>query len=237
MKVAIHQPHYFPWFGYLNKMANVDKFILMDEVQITDGSNMYRHQLLSLKGDCKYITIPFLKNDYKKKAYNELLINKKINWQKNHINFIRENYQKSPYFSEIWEVISFIFEKEYQNVSEVTIDTIYLLKNIFEIPTNLILQSGLNYPKESKKNQLILDLCIAAGANYYLSGNGAKKYMELEPFLEKGISVEFQKFNMPNYFQFSSTSDFIPGISSLDVLFNLGLEKSKELFWSLVIQN
>ena len=33
MIVAIHQPHYLPWLGYLHRMAQVDLFILLDHVQ------------------------------------------------------------------------------------------------------------------------------------------------------------------------------------------------------------
>ncbi|HEY9168510.1 MAG TPA: WbqC family protein [Lutibacter sp.] len=231
MKVAIHQPHYFPWLGYLNKMAKVDKFILMDDVQITDSSNMYRHNLLTMNGVTKYITIPFLKANYKNKFFNQLLINKTVDWQKNHTNFIRENYQKAPFYEEIWPIISFIFEKNYIYLTEVTVDTIILLKNIFNISTEIILQSQLNYPKESKKNQLVLDLCIAIDADYYLSGNGAKKYMELEPFINHGIAVEYQNFKLNEYHQFTSHNEFISGLSSLDILFNLGIEQSRAFFW------
>ena len=36
--VAMHQPHYFPWLGYLDKMVKTDEFVVLDEVQFTDGS-------------------------------------------------------------------------------------------------------------------------------------------------------------------------------------------------------
>ncbi|MCE1168346.1 MAG: WbqC family protein [Sphingobacteriia bacterium] len=230
MKVAIHQPHYFPWLGYLNKMARSDLFILMDEVQLTDGSNMYRNQLLTSSGIPKYITIPFFKNDYKQKTYKELEINDSVEWQKNHANFIKENYKRSPFFDEIWEVINPILTKHYTHLSEVVIESIYLIKQVYDIQTGIKLQSELDYPRDSKKNQLVLDLCLAIDADHYLSGNGAKKYMQIEPFTENNIKVTYQNYSQSDYIQNNGKTPFVPGLSSLDQLFNLGIEKSKETF-------
>jgi hypothetical protein len=32
MLVAIHQPHYVPWLGYLDRMVKADVFIILDHV-------------------------------------------------------------------------------------------------------------------------------------------------------------------------------------------------------------
>lgn len=229
MKVAIHQPHYFPWEGYLKKIASVDKFILMDEVQLTDSSPMYRHSLLALNGEPKYITIPFTKKEYKHKYYKDITLNSTINWQLNHLNFFKENYGKSPYYHEVINAIMPIFEKNYTHICEVTIDSVKLLVSLFGISTEIVKMSELDYPKESKKNELVLDLCIAVGADYYLSGKGARKYMKLEPFCEKGIEVEFQEFIQEPYFQHSSDK-FVPGLTILDMLFSIGIEETKKRF-------
>ena len=227
MRIAIHQPHYFPWEGYLTKMMAVDKFILMDEVQLTDSSPMYRHSLLTVNGESKYITIPFDKKDYKKKPYKEIRLNTQIEWQKNHYNFMKENYGKSPYFSEVMSAVQPVLSKKYDFLCDVTIDSIGLLAKLFDIKTELVLMSSLNYPKESRKNQLVLDLCLEANADYYLSGRGAKKYMELTPFTEKGIQVEFQEFVQNPYPQ-HSTNTFVGGLTILDMLFSIGIDATKK---------
>ena len=230
MKVAIHQPHYFPWEGYLNKIESVDKFILMDEVQLTDSSNMYRHRLLALSGEEKFITIPFLKEDYKRKPYREIKINDSINWRERQLNFIKENYKHSLYYDEVMNIVYNVLKVPHVFLCDLVIGTIRALCDVFDIHTELVLQSDLQYPRDSKKNQLVLELCKSVNADFYLSGNGARKYMELEPFEDESIHVEFQQFSQSVYTQIHSNPVFIPGLSILDMLFSVGVEQSVQLF-------
>lgn len=233
MKVAIHQPCYFPWIGYFDKMAKVDKFVLLDEVQLQDRSYMFRNRLITTSGNIKYLTISYIKKDYMKYKYNEIKINNQIDWQRNHLNFIITNYKKTFFFDEIREIIQIIFEKRYIHLNDVCIDIINILKKILNINTEIIIQSSLNYDKNAKKNNLNLNICEILNATEYLSGEGGKKYMEINPFEKNNIQVVFQEFQHPIYEQINS-KEFIPGISILDMLFNCGIDKSREIFWNNV---
>jgi hypothetical protein len=230
MKVGIHQPHYFPWLGYLDKMAKSDKFIILDDVQLTDNSNMFRNRFLTKNKTVKYLTIGYRKKNYLEKKYNQIEINDDISWQINHANFIIDNYKKSPYFDEVWDFIKQIFNKNYSHLYEVTIESIMILKQIFEIKTDIILQSTLNYDQNATKNELLINLCVLVDAEVYLSGIGAKNYMKTDIFEKQGIKVEFQSYSTLEYKQFN-TSEFIPNLSALDLLFNCGIQRSRELFW------
>lgn len=236
MKVAIHQPHFFPWMGYLNKMAQVEKFILMDEVQLTDKSNMFRNKFINKNGKEKFLTVCFVKKGYLNKRFKDIELNENIEWQKDHINFLKDTYRKSLYFNEIWELIEPIFLKDYHYLCDVSIDTVLLLRKIFNIPAEVILQSNLDYDKRAKKNELVISLCKSVKADIYLSGNGAKKYMDLDLFQNKGIKVFYQNFKYPQYKQIN-TNVFVPNLSSLDILFNCGVEGANKIFWNCLKNN
>lgn len=61
MKVAIHQLHHFPWLGYMDKMAKVDKFVIMDQVQLEDKSYMCRNRIIDRNGQIVFLTVPCIK--------------------------------------------------------------------------------------------------------------------------------------------------------------------------------
>jgi hypothetical protein len=233
MKVAIHQPHYFPWLGYLDKMAKVDKFVMLDEVQLSDNSNMFRNKFLTKTGKIRYLTIPFEKESYMKKRFCDVRLNMQINWQKDHENFIVDTYRKLSGFDETWSKIKHIFEKDYETVYEVCMESIYILRDLFGIDTALVYQSAIEYNRNSKKNDLVLELCKANNAQEYLSGVGAKKYMKVESFEASGIRVVYQQFTHPQYTQYNS-KEFVSNLSALDLLFNCGIEESRRIFWENV---
>lgn len=232
MMVGIHQPNYFPWMGYFDKMNKSDVFILLDEVQLTDSSMTQRNRVLNCNGVPTYITVAFQKAGYMQKQLREIELNQNIDWQKRQMDFLKGTYGRTPYFKEVWELIEPIFSKKYRTLVEVNYDTICLIKDLLEIPTKLVWQSQLDYPRDAYKNDLILNLCKSVSADIYLSGTGAQKYMDLDSFTQSGIKVEFQKFTMPEYEQ-KYSKEFCTGLSMLDVLLNCGVEGTKHLFQNI----
>lgn len=63
MITAIHQPSYFPWLGWMDKINKCDQFILMDEVQLSDRAYQHRNLFLTNTGQQKFLTIGIQKKD------------------------------------------------------------------------------------------------------------------------------------------------------------------------------
>ncbi len=228
---AMHQPHYFPWLGYLNKMASVDKFIILDEVQLEKGSNMYRNKLSTKDGKEKYITIGYEKEGFLEKKYKEIKIDNSTDWQKKQVDFIVDSYKKAPFFNEIWPYIEPVFNEKFDMLDDLVERTVLIEKDLFDIKTEIIKQSTLEYGEEERNNELLIHLCKDISADFYLSGNGARKYMDLDLFKRNGIDVDYQQFTYPVYEQ---KHDFVPNLSALDVLFNCGIEGSRKILRSTV---
>jgi hypothetical protein len=231
MIVSAHQPSYFAWLGWLDKVARSDLFILMDDVQLSDSAYQHRNILLTREGKEKFLTIPIRKKGYLAKSLKDINISTNIGWQENHFQFIKNSYNKHPFYAEVIFEIEPFFYKKFELLGEALVDVCHLILKLFDIPTRIVRQSDLIYPSKIKKNDLILELVTAVKANVYLSGQGAKSYLDLDKFAAAGIDVIFQEFSHPIYPQINSIAkgEFITGMSSLDALFNLGIEASKKL--------
>jgi hypothetical protein len=74
--------------------------------------------------------------------------------------------------------------------------------------------------------QRLVDLCKAVGADTYVSGKGGKDYMDEGLFKSNDLSVEHQNYSASPYPQRFSES-FVPDLSILDMLANVGPESMK----------
>jgi len=99
---------------------------------------------------------------------------------------------------------------------------------MLEIDLKVIKQSDLDYDRSKRKSDLIIELLNAAGASCYISGTGAKDYQNELDFHKAGIELRYQEFKHPIYSQ-KNTNGFIPGMSAIDLLMNLGANESAKL--------
>ena len=60
----------------------------------------------------------------------------------------------------------------------------------------------------------------------YLSGDGSRGYQDDQVFFKKHIEVEYQNFRPKRYNQMRG-QEFVSGLSVLDSLMNIGIDKVK----------
>lgn len=228
---ASHQGHFFPWLGYLDKMARCDVFILNDVCQITLKSPMMRNKVLDTKGNWHYFKLSILKDNYMQLENRQIKLRCWNEDREKIEGLFRMCYGRSDYWEEIWgDIETDIFSKEYEYIIDAQMDTISYLKKCFGITTKIVRQSSLDCHEIASKSKKIVEKVKKTGANIYLAGNGAKKYLEPDVIEKSGIKLIFQNFFHPQYPQ-KFDGGFIGNMSSIDMLFNCGKENAKKLFW------
>jgi hypothetical protein len=95
------------------------------------------------------------------------------------------------------------------------------LRGALGITTPMLRSSELRV--QGAKSDLVLDICRAVGATTFLGGmGGSRRYLDVQAFEREGIEVQWQAFRHPIYAQSGGGSEFVPGLSAIDALFNAG---------------
>ncbi len=90
-----------------------------------------------------------------------------------------------------------------------------------------MLSSELN--SNFSSSELILDLCKKTGATTYISGRDGGNYLNENEFKSESIKIIYQEFELYKYEQFNSLNgEFVPYLSVIDLIANVGIEKAKQ---------
>ena len=219
MIITIHQPNYLPYLGFFDKMKQSDIFVIYDDAQFNKEDFQHRNRIRIYHG-WKYLTVPVEKKHIpirKVRIRNELTVKGTI-WQESHLKEIRDNYNATLYYALYEDRLEAIYTDKYDKLIDLNMSLINFLKNAFNIKTKIIFASELGFTSQSTER--LVDITEALGGDVYLSGPAGRNYLEVSLFENRGISVKFQDFVHPIYKQ--RYDGFIPNMSAIDALFNVG---------------
>ena len=221
MKVAIHQPQFFPYPGFFHKLTLADCFVIMDDVQY-DKRFTNRTRIDSANGWI-WVTIPINKSQ---KFFPNMAIeiNNKLSWTNEHLKKIFGSYGKAPYFDTYKAYFEDLYKKEWKNLFDLNFETLKKTMEWLGIKTKIIKESELNVTGTSSER--LLNVCKSIGAETYISGIGGKNYVDEKLFENNGVKLVYQNYHFKEYTQRFS-KPFFPNLSILDLLFNMGPESLK----------
>ncbi len=217
MRVAIHQPQFLPWLGYLDKIDRVDLFVLLDSVQFKKNEWQNRNRIRTAQG-WQWVTVPVLHRFGQRIA--EVRINQTSRWQDRHLRALAIHYAKAPYRERYWDELCALYRQPWERLVDLNLAVVRWLLRVFGITTPIRLASEWSLREEPTDR--LIDICRAVGATQYLCGPGADAYLDRARFEASGIELEMQRFRHPIYRQ--CYEPFIPSLSAIDLLFACGDE-------------
>ncbi|MFQ6343038.1 WbqC family protein [Campylobacter sp. VTCC 70190] len=245
MIIAIMQPTFLPWMGYMSMIARVDAFVFLDNVQFEQRSWQSRNKI---KLQDK---IHFLSLSCQKAPQKTLLKDIKLSpngggqqnsvkgsvkgWTDKMLKTLHHAYSKSANYEKYFSLIQSKLNAHHK-LCELNIDLISQFCKDLGIKTPLYRASDLNLP-EAKKERLLLEICHFFKAQSYLSPEGSKAYLEDEKarelFKEKGVKILYFDFIHPLYKQ--QGKNFLAYLSIVDFLFNT--PKPELEFQKIILEN
>ena len=232
MLVAIHQPHYVPWLGYLDRMARADLFIVLDHVQF-ERRNYQNRTMIRLEDESRWLTVPVVQVSQKERIVEKLVDNSESGsraWGPTHFKTLKYAYRKAKHFDHYAPRLQQILEARWEKLIDLDLAMLDFLREAFEIRTPLKRSSEM--AGEGARSELLLNLCQEIGPHTTFFGGlgGSRHYLDHAAFKAAGIGVQWQEFRHPVYAQ-CGEAPFVPGLMSLDLLFNCGPE-ARGIFWN-----
>jgi len=229
MKVAIHQPHFLPWLGYLHRMAQADLFVLLDHVQF-ERRNYQNRTMIRMNDEPRWLTVPVVQNSQKEGIVEKQIDNRVDGakwWAPNHFSTLRHAYRDAACFGTYAAEVKRLFETRWDKLVDMNRAGLDLLRDAFGIRTPIVRSSELAV--DGARADLILSVCKTVGADTLIAGlGGSRGYLDIQAFAREGVSIVFHEFNHPEYAQ-PGSAPFLRGLSSIDLLFNCGARSASLL--------
>jgi len=217
MRVTILQPSYLPWLGFFEQMHRSDQFVLYDDVQFTRRDWRNRNRIRVQEGSV-WLTVPVIQKNKYEQSLLETKIDNSTSWKRKHLESIRCHYSKTPFFDLYFPWCEKTFNREWDFLLDLSLETIQYLKGELKINTPLLRSSELG--GSGNKSERLISICKQLGATQYLSGESARNYISEKDFSDQGIGLEYQNYQHPEYPQ--RYEGFVPFLSTIDLLFNCG---------------
>ncbi len=214
--VVISQPMYFPWVGMLEQMRLADVFVHLDDAQFSKGGFFNRVQLKTTKGT-PWFTVPLAENKLGQ-LLNEMRM-AEHDWRRKQLATLRQAYAAAPHVEEMLGLVGSVFEKENESLAALSAASVEALAEFFEItPKEIQWSSAMAI--EGTASARVLSICEALGAERYVTGHGAREYLDHAAFEAAGVRVEYLDYQKREYSQLHGA--FTPFVSALDLAANCG---------------
>lgn len=210
MKVAIMQPYFLPYIGYFQLMAEVDVFVILDDVNYIKGGWINRNRVWNGR-EPMWLTLPLL-GASPNRLISEIQIQSDNGWKRKMLNTVMQSYAKAPYAKQATTFFSKVLCDTEGNLVCSIVKSLCELKSQLDLPCKIIPSSkGLSLP-DSRGVKRVLDICKNLGAKEYWNLPGGKDLYQDQQFEEYGISLRFIEYRMP------SLSLGLSGTESLSIL-------------------
>jgi len=224
MKLAIMQPYFMPYVGYIQLLNHVDKFVIYDDVNYINKGWINRNRFL-LNGNPHLFTIPLIKAS-QNKLINEIDINNSMVWQTKLLKTVELAYKKAPFYEQGINFFEHTISDKTVNISNFIYNNLEALKDLLSINTEIVKSSSLYNNKNLSGPARILDICQQEGASTYINPIGGIELYDKSSFESSGVKLKFLESEFIEYKQFKG--DFQPWLSILDVLMFNDVESIKQ---------
>ena len=194
MKIIIH-PTYFTNIDLLSQLIKSENILFEISDKYIKQTLRNRTEIHAANGKL-ILSIPVKYSSSKKEKYKDIKICYNSSWQKIHLKSIESAYRNSPYYDFFEDYFIKFFNKKEKFLIDANIKSIEVIYGILDMKMKYDLTNDY-------KNKL-------------------ENYIDYRKLVDSNPDEKMSKINYSQVFQ--EKNGFISGLSSLDIIFNKGLE-------------
>jgi WbqC-like protein family len=214
MTLAIMQPYLFPYLGYFQLIAAVDRFVIYDDVSYIKSGWINRNRWM-VGGDPAYFTLP-VRSASSLRPIGDVRLTEGAKWAPKLLKTFRQEYGKAPYFTAAFELLERVVTLDEPRVSRRATASLRAVMNYLGMATPLVETSACYRNADLRAADRIIDICRREGETRYVNPIGGRQLYDLTTFAAAGIELRLLRPRPVKYRQFREP--FVPWLSILDVI-------------------
>lgn len=213
--VVVLQPMFFPWIGHLEQIRLADVFVHYDDVQLSPGGFGNRVQLKTAQGK-QWLTAPIEHAGLRTIAETRLC--EKRDWRSQHLRTLQQAFAKAPCRDDAVGLVDQVYRARHETLADLCIASVEALADYFALRTEFVRSSTLAIG--GRATARVVAICQRFQAQRYVTGHGARNYLEHDRFTAADIDVRYMDYARTPYPQ--QHGPFDPHCTALDLVANCG---------------
>lgn len=219
MKVVISQSMYFPWVGMLEQIRLADVFIHYDDVQFSKGSFSNRVQVKQPGGATAWMTIP-LSGLTLGQHIDQVTPAVPAQWRDKHLAMLARAFDGAPHRDDALALAGTVLSGDTATLASVARASMLALAGYFGLAERTRFIDSAATGIGGSGSRRVLDLVKSVGGTIYVTGQGARNYLDHALFEREGVAVAYIDYRKLPYPQLHGA--FTPYVTALDLVANRG---------------
>jgi hypothetical protein len=216
--VVISQPAFFPWVGMFEQVRLADVFVHYDDVQFSKGWFTNRIRVKTEYGS-KWLSVPLAGLELGQNI-DRVRIDEAKAWRDAHLSLLRQAYKRAPFGKEMLELVADVYAAKFETIADLAIASLESAASYFGLDRGRTFVRSSALGVAGHGTGRVLEIVTRAGGTRYVTGHGARKYLDHERFDRAGIAVEYMEYLRQPFPQLHGVFD--PHVSILDLIANCG---------------
>jgi len=222
------QPYFLPYLGYFQLMAQVDAFVVFDDVHFINRGWINRNRI-NINGVPHWITVP-LQHASQNRLICDIELAPDDAWRGRLLKSIQQAYARAPQFSRIYPLVTSIVECRESNLADYLYHSLSALHAHLGLKSELVRTSRTYGNAQFRAQARIIDICRREGAATYINPPGGTELYDPANFAAHGIELAFLNPALPPYA--TGRMPCLPGLSIVDVLMHVPPESMAERLYA-----